>query len=397
MRGHIRRRGKRSWQLILPASRDPATGKRRQQSRNVRGTKKDAQVALVRWIHEIETGLDFRHSPTHRCRVSEPVARFQITQDARRTAKRRTYANYEEKLRLHVITVIGNVPLAKLRPQHVEQVHAAAFEKGLSARSVLHVHRILFQAIRQAVRWQLIANNVAEAVELPSPKTRELPPPPASEAGRLIALFEHTDLLDVVVFAIGSGLRLGEIFGLRWQDLDLSTGRVSVVQTLHVDGTLRTPKTHTSRASVFLPQFAMEALKRQRAAQNKRRLKFAREWQDLDLVFDRGDGGSTDTRSISRRFSAMARKGGFDLTFHGLRHAHASLMHGSGTDLKTISENMRHSTIAITADLYTHIDPGDSQTGRRETECVYVPLHDQVGHQMERQFSIPTFLNAGAG
>jgi integrase len=158
------------------------------------------------------------------------------------------------------------------------------------------------------VRWQLIANNVAEAVELPSPKTRELPPPPASEAGRLIALFEHTDLLDVVVFAIGSGLRLGEIFGLRWQDLDLSTGRVSVVQTLHVDGTLRTPKTHTSRASVFLPQFAMEALKRQRAAQNKRRLKFAREWQDLDLVFDRGDGGSTDTRSISRRFSAMARK-----------------------------------------------------------------------------------------
>jgi integrase len=130
MRGHIRRRGKRSWQLILPASRDPATGKRRQQSRNVRGTKKDAQVALVRWIHEIETGLDFRHSPTHRCRVSEPVARFQITQDARRTAKRRTYASYEEKLRLHVITVIGNVPLAKLRPQHVEQVHAAAFERA---------------------------------------------------------------------------------------------------------------------------------------------------------------------------------------------------------------------------------------------------------------------------
>ena len=248
---------------------------------------------------------------------------------------------------------------------HVEQVHAAAFDKGLSARSVLHVHRILFQAMRQAVRWQPIANNVAEAVELPSPEVRELPPLPPPEAGRLITLFEKTDLYDVVVFAIGSGLRLGEIFGLRWRDVDLSKGRVRVVQTLHVDGTFDTPKTHTSRATVFIPQFAMEALKRQRAAQNRRKLKLAQDWQDLDLVFDRGDGAPADTRSISRRFSAMTRKGGFELTFHGLRHAHASLMHGSGTDLKTISENIRHSTIAITADLYTHIDP---ETHRQAAE-----------------------------
>lgn len=136
----------------------------------------------------------------------------------------------------------------------------------------------------------------------------------------------ETDLLDVVVFAIGSGLRLGEIYGLRWQDVDLSTGRASVVQTLHVDGTFDTPKTHASRATVFLPQFAIESLKRQRAAQDKRRLKLERDWQDLDLVFDRGDGAPADTRSISRRFSGVARKGGFELTFHGLRHAHASLM-----------------------------------------------------------------------
>jgi integrase len=153
--------------------------------------------------------------------------------------KQRTYANYEEKLRLHVISAIGNVPLAKLRPQHVQQVHAAAFDKGLSARSVLHIHRILFQATRQGVRWQLIANNVAEAVELQSPEVRELPPLPPSDAGRLITLFETTDLLDVVVFAIGSGLRLGEIFGLRWHDVDLSTVRVSVVQTLHSGRNLR--------------------------------------------------------------------------------------------------------------------------------------------------------------
>jgi integrase len=211
--------------------------------------------------------------------------------------------------------------------------------------------------MRQAVRWQLIPNNVAEAVELPSPEVRELPPLPPSEAGRLITLFEKTDLFDVVVFAIGSGLRLGEIFGLRWQDVDLSAGRVSVVQTLHVDGTFDTPKTHASRATVFLPVFAIEALRRQRANQNRRKLRLARDWQDFDLVFDRGDGAHVDTRSISRRFSTVARRGGLDLTFHGLRHAHASLMHGSGTDLMTISENMRHSTIAITADLYTHIDP----------------------------------------
>ncbi|MDP9234078.1 MAG: site-specific integrase [Actinomycetota bacterium] len=226
----------------------------------------------------------------------------------------------------------------------------------LTIESVLHVHRILFQALRQAVRWQLIPHNVAEAVELPSPEPRALVPLPPPEAGRLINLFEGTPLHTAVIFAIGSGLRLGEVFGLRWRDVDITSSRVSVVQTLHVDGSFDTSKTQTSRATIFLPQFALHALRSQRADQNLRKLRLALAWQDLDLVFDRGDGGPVDTRVVSRRFSATARKGGFDLTFHSLRHAHASLMHASGTDLKTISENMRHSTIAITADLYTHVD-----------------------------------------
>ena len=157
-------------------------------------------------------------------------------------------------------------------------------------------------------------------------------------------------------------------------DVDPTKSRVAVVQTLQVDGRFDTPKTHASRATVFLPVLALKALQRQRADQNKRKLRLARDWQDFDLVFDRGDGAPVDTRSISRRFSATARRGGFDLPFHGLRHAHASLMHGSGTDLKTISENMRHSTIAITADLYTHIDPETHRQAADRLDAYLTPF-----------------------
>lgn len=138
------------------------------------------------------------------------------------------------------------------------------------------------------------------------------------------------------------------------------SGRARIAQTVqHVANEIRfaPPKTHRSRRSVTLPQFVLETLKRHRADQNERRLLVGPAWQETDLVIDRGDGAPVRPDSISKMFAKVAKDCGVDLTFHGLRHAHASLLLLGGIHLKVVSDRLGHSTIGITADLYSHVAP----------------------------------------
>jgi integrase len=115
------------------------------------------------------------------------------------------------------------------------------------------------------------------------------------------------------------------------------------------------PKTHRFRRTVSLPSFVIHALRKHKKEQGERRLVVGSAWQDLDLVVERGDGLPVRTSSLSGRFGARMKKEGIRLTFHGLRHGHASLMLAAGVHLKVVSERLGHSTIGITADLYTHV------------------------------------------
>jgi integrase len=161
-------------------------------------------------------------------------------------------------------------------------------------------------------------------------------------------------------------MRLGEVLGLRWADLDLEAGTGRVAQTLQTTMEFDSPKSHRSVRTFNLPPFLIVALRRHRKAQMERRLQWGQEWHDLDLVIDRGDGAPMRPDTISASFRRTMRRGGIDLRFHGLRHGHATLMLASGADLKVISERLGHATIAITADLYTHVA---TETDRRASDA----------------------------
>ena len=118
---------------------------------------------------------------------------------------------------------------------------------------------------------------------------------------------------------------------------------------------LDTPKSHRSTRALCLPAFTVEALRRQRRAQTERRLLLGKAWNKTDLVFDGGHGLPVRPDGFSKRFAKAAREAGFDLTFHGLRHAHASLMLAAGVDLKVTSDRLGHSSISFTADTYSHV------------------------------------------
>ena len=353
MRGHIRKRAKDSWSLVVDAGRDPSTGKRRQIWKTFRGTKKQAEAELARLVNAIETGTDLEPR-------SVTVATFldRWLQATKSRVAPRTYERYSEIVRLHVLPSLGRVQLGKLRPLQLEDLYQGLEASGLSRQTILHVHRVLFTALKQAVRWQLLTRNVAEAVTPPRPVRRQVPPFSSEQADVVLSAVAETDLAPAVALALGTGMRRGEVLGLRWSDIDLVGGEARITQTLQAtaDGVCFVPpKTHRSARTIALPPFVLDALKQQRSRQGIRRLAAGAAWQELGLVVDRGDGAPLAPWALSQRFRYAMRKSGIDLSFHGLRHAHASLMLEAGIHLKVVSERLGHSSIGITADLYTHM------------------------------------------
>jgi integrase len=167
-----------------------------------------------------------------------------------------------------------------------------------------------------------------------------------------------TTLETPTVLALGTGMRLGEVLGLRWQDVDLGAKAARITQTLQETDhglVFVPPKTHRSRRAVSLPTFVVQALRKHKKEQSERRLMVGSAWQDFDLIVERGDGQPIRTSTMSNRFADAMRRADIDLTFHGLRHGHASLMLAAGVNLKVVSERLGHSKIGITADLYTHV------------------------------------------
>ncbi len=286
----------------------------------------------------------------------------------RQRVRTRTSERYAGIVRGHLIPRLGHIPLRKLTPLVIQQFEAKALEGGrlrgeggLSPQTVLHLHRVLSEALRQAVRWQLLPANPAAAVSPPRPRRAEIAIVGPESAQAILDAARGTAVEIPVTVAIGTGMRRGEILGLRWADMDLEAHVAHVRQTLQdtTNGLVfEAPKTDRSRRTVSLPEFVVSALRRHRSDQAARRLALGRAWLDHDLVLDRGDGGPMRPDSLSSGFRQLTKRSGLDGTrFHDLRHAHATLMLAAGVHPKVVSERLGHSGVAITLDTYSHVIP----------------------------------------
>jgi len=270
MRGTIRQRAKGSWTIQVYAGRDPVTGNKKSVARTIRGTKKEAELALAKLINSVETGIDFNAS---KMTLAEYSNRWLDLK--RKKVRPKTIQRYSDLMRLHIVPVIGGIQLLKLKPLHLEKVYEESSARGLSAQSVLHVHRVLFTTLKQAVAWQLIPRNIAEAVTPPRPEHREVEPMTPREVIQVLETVAGGDLEMPTILGLGTGMRLGEVLGLRWSDIDLEkkTARISqTVQETNEGLAFVPPKTHRSRRSVSLPIFVVHALRKHKKEQSERRL-----------------------------------------------------------------------------------------------------------------------------
>jgi len=274
-----------------------------------------------------------------------------------------TWRSHEQYLRSYILPAIGAAALAQLTPTSVERMTAAMIGRGLSPTTARGARTTLRMILRDAERDGVVARNVAALARPPRLVRHELQVLTADETRRLLDGTAGDDLGPLFTVAAVTGLRQGEILGLRWQDVDLVGGAPTLTVNRSLARTadgyeLAEPKTARSRRTLDLAPVAVAALRRQRTRQKAARLAAGDLWQDTrHLVFTDQLGRALRGANVTHTFSdALARLGLPHVRFHDLRHGAASMLLAQGVPLKVVSETLGHSGIAVTADTYAHLD-----------------------------------------
>lgn len=358
MNGSIRQRNQGSWEIRyrLPAD---GTGQRKLLAETVRGTKKEAQAVLRDRITAAETG---NYVTKDRETVGEFMARWMETYAATNCTLK-TCQGYKGVISRYVDPTLGRIRLQNLTGRQIQSLYAEMQSRGLSATSVVSVHRVLKEALGHAVKWSTITRNVADATSPPRIKRKTMAMWDVADINRFLDSAYDDHFYHVYLLAVLTGLRRSELFGLKWDAVDLVAGTLRVVRTLQritgfgvVEGQ---PKTARSRRSIDLAPAAVALLHDVRGTQMEHRLDYGDLWENTGYVFTQLNGSAVDPDLVSKEFSRLVKAQGLPhLTFHGLRHAHATLALTAGVNPKIVSERLGHSSVAVTMDIYSHVMPG---------------------------------------
>jgi integrase len=296
--------------------------------------------------------------------VGEYLDRW-LSDSVRDTVRESTYSRDKYLATNHIKPSLGRLKLKNLNALHLQGLYRDRLDSGLSGSTVQKVHHVLHKALAQAVRWNLIPRNPADSVKAPTPTPKEMHPLSAHEARRLLAAARGNRLEALYVLAIHTGMRRGELLGLKWGNVDLENATVRVRRTLtRTDNgrrlALGEPKTKNSRRTVRLTQRAVEALRSHRARQAEEKLRVGSLYQDQDLVFAGEGGGLINPSNLRQRsFALLLKQAGLpQITFHDLRHTCASLLFQRNVHPKFVQELLGHASVAITLDTYSHMLPG---------------------------------------
>lgn len=320
-------------------------------------TRREVQQQLTKSLRDQQQGLQIA---PERQALGQFLTCW-LEDSAKPSVRPKTYVSYEQIVRIHLNPELGRIPLAKLTPRDVQAFINRKLAAGLSPRTVDYCRAVLRRALNQALRWGLVARNVATLVDPPKqsrPSPRFLTP---AEARVFLETVKGDRLEVLYTVALAIGLRQGEALGLVWEDVDLEAGTLTVRYALQrVGGKLTRvePKTQTSRRTLALPGVALAALRRHRTRQLEERLVAGSRWQDSGLVFTTMTGTPLDARNVVRQFHRLRTQAGLSwLRFHDLRHAYGSLLAAQGVHPRVAMELMGHSQLSVTMQVYTHVAP----------------------------------------
>lgn len=368
MSGHIRRRGKNSFELKFDIGINPTTGKRITKFRSFKGTKREASAELVRLINSAHQG-DYI-DPT-KVTVSEFFERW-LRDWAAINVGAKTQERYRELTSGHVQPHVGAMPIQRLQAVHLAELYAKLLREGnrqrgkptnpgLAPRTVGHVHRLMHKALKVAVEWGVIQRNAAEVARPPKLERTEIEILSVEQARTLLEKLKGHQLYPIVVLGLATGMRRGELLALRWKDVDLDGGKLRVEQSLEqtkIGGVrFKAPKTKHGRRNISLAASVVAELRVHRKQQQEHRLRLGLGKAPGDaLVFPKWDGTPRVLTTTSTEWTRTLEKLKLpSVSLHALRHTHASQLIAEGMDVLTISRRLGHGSPTITLDIYGHL------------------------------------------
>jgi len=347
-----------SWSYRIDTDADDL-GRRRQREVGGFRTKREAQAALNDALSGSQRGTYVAPSRT-------TVRQFldEWHEGSKTELGVTAWTNYGQIIRRNVQPYLGSKRLTDLSPLDVKRWHGKLLENGrkdggpLAVASVKLAHRILHRALADAVRWNLIAINPATGVRAPKGESKEMNVWTAVEASRFLDAMSDDRLAAVWTLALHTGLRRGELAGLRWTDVDLKAGTLTVAQqrtTANHAIVVTTPKAKSQRQLLLAPA-TTAALKAHRRHQRKERLALGPAWTDSGYVFVDEAGVEYHPHRFTKMFEkAVAEAGVPKIRLHDTRHTMATLALEAGVHPKVVQEQLGHSTISVTLDTYSHV------------------------------------------
>ena len=363
MRGHVRRRGKGSWELKFDI--DAAT-KRITRYHSFKGTKRDAQAELVRLMETARTGT---YVDPSKATLGEFLDRWERDWAAVNVAPK-TLEVYRELVRVHIRPNLGTLLIQKLQPAHLAELYGKLLREGrrprgkqagagLSPRTVGHVHRVLHKALNVAMEWGLTYRNVASVATPPKVPDTEVEIIDDDQARLVLQRLRGRSLYMIVLLGLTTGMRRGELLALRWRDVDLDGATLRVEQSLEQTKAglrFKEPKTKHGRRTIGLAASVVADLRSHRKLQQEQRLRLGMgKIPDDGLVLAKWDGSPRSPNSTTKEWSRAVEELKLPkVSLHALRHTHASQLIASGMDVLTISRRLGHGSPMITLGVYGH-------------------------------------------
>lgn len=374
-RGTVMRRGGKKakpgtpWSVVLDLGRD-ASGKRIRRWHNGFPTKRAAEKARTKLLSDLDGGSYVEPNNL----IVETFLNGQWLPSIKATIRPTTFAMYEQNVKAHVLPALGAVQLRALTAPRLNAFYGELLSQGrrdgkggLSTRTVRIVHVLLHRALRDAVRWGLTERNVAELADPPAVKSKEAAVWTPEQVRAFLASTADDRLAALWRLAAATGMRRGEVCGLRWSDVDLGAGQLRVAQTLvEVNYQLQfsEPKTKAGRRTLALDPATVTALRGHRKRQLEERLGWGPLWKGTvaDLVFVKEDGSPIHPERLTRWFDARVTKANLPrVTFHGLRHSYVTMLLRGGQPLRAVSARVGHASANVTNAVYSHVLPGDDE------------------------------------
>ena len=334
------------------------------------GTKREAEARLRELVNEVDKGLYIEPSLVT---VREYIGQWFETHCQGLALS--TVLRYRGHLDCHIIPHLGHVPLQKLTVLQVQSFanhllksgyQGKGSPRGLSPKSVKDAVGLLKLSLEQAITWGLLTRNPAVGVKIPKVVHKEMQVITEAQAEMILSALEGTYVWLPTMIAYHTGMRRGEILALCWDCVDLEKATIKVSHSFSLQdkkGPLfKEPKTKAGRRTVEIGPTLVHVLQKHRKLQVEAKLAKGKKWKNKhNLVCTRDDGSYIPPKALSEFFSYQAKQLGIDLTFHGLRHTHVSMLIKAGVPINVISARIGHSNPSTTHDVYSHLLPGMSR------------------------------------